>query len=300
MVIHLFFYAFHEYNIDMENKEKNVHWFPGHMKKATIKIENQLKLVDFVIILLDSRIPLASQSDLLEAIVKNKQKLYVLTKVDLSDEEMTKRWVKELSKDGSKVITLDLTNNNSKKKLLKSVEEFESLKKEKYAKKGIKNVTTRAMVLGIPNVGKSTLINLFASKKIAITGNIPGVTRNTTWVKVNNFELLDVPGILEPSYKDKQKAINLALIGSMKETILPTHDLCVDCINFLLKYYKEALAKKYNLKLKSEEYDSIISEICVNRGFLLKGNVLDKEKCEQVVLSEFRNGLITKFTLERI
>ena len=100
MVIHLFFYAFHEYNIDMENKEKNVHWFPGHMKKATIKIENQLKLVDFVIILLDSRIPLASQSDLLEAIVKNKQKLYVLTKVDLSDEEMTKRWVKELSKDG--------------------------------------------------------------------------------------------------------------------------------------------------------------------------------------------------------
>lgn len=300
MVIHLFFYILNTYNCCMELKEKNVHWFPGHMKKASIKIEEKIKLVDFVIILLDSRIPLSSKSDLLESIVKNKQKLYVLTKVDLSDEEMTKAWIQELKKNGDEAICLDLTDNNSKKELTKKCMEYSSIKKEKYLKKGIKNVTTRAMILGIPNVGKSTLINLFASKKIAKTGNIPGVTRNTTWVKINDFELMDVPGILEPNYKDKEKAINLALIGSMKESILPIHDLCIKCIDFLLKFYPESLKTRYNLNKITNDYNEIIREICINRGYLLKGNTPDINKCETIVLSEFRNGLITRFTLERI
>ena len=300
MGFHLFFYGLNNYNNFMELKEKNVHWFPGHMKKASIKIEEKIKLVDFVIILLDSRIPLSSKSDLLESIVKNKQKLYVLTKVDLSDEEMTNRWIQEIKKNGDDAISLDLTNNNSKKELIKKCTEFSSLKREKYLKKGIKNVTTRAMVLGIPNVGKSTLINLFASRKIAKTGNIPGVTRNTTWVKVGDFELMDVPGILEPNYKDKEKAINLAMIGSMKETILPTHDLCVECVDFLLKYYPDAFKTRYGLNGVTDEYNKIIDEICKNRGYLLKGSISDIDKCELVILSEFRNGLITRFTIERI
>lgn len=300
MGFHLFFYDLNNYNCCMELKEKNVHWFPGHMKKASIKIEEKIKLVDFVIILLDSRIPLSSKSDLLESITKNKKKLYVLTKVDLSDSEMTERWIQELKKSGDDAIALDLTDNNSKKELIKKCTEFSSLKKEKYFKKGIKNVTTRAMVLGIPNVGKSTLINLFASKKIAKTGNIPGVTRNTTWVKINDFELMDVPGILEPNYKDKEKAVNLALIGSMKETILPTHDLCMKCIEFLQKYYNDALKTRYGLEKTTNDYYEIINEICMNRGYLLKGNIPDINKCELNVLNEFRNGLITKFTLERI
>lgn len=156
------------------------------------------------------------------------------------------------------------------------------------------------MVLGIPNVGKSTLINLFASRKIAKTGNIPGVTRNTTWVKVGDFELMDVPGILEPNYKDKEKAINLAMIGSMKETILPTHDLCVECVDFLLKYYPDAFKTRYGLNGVTDEYNKIIDEICRNRGYLLKGSISDIDKCELVILSEFRNGLITRFTIERI
>ena len=300
MVSYLFFYCANEYNNFMELKEKNVHWFPGHMKKAIVKIENQLKLVDFVIILLDSRIPLSSQTELLEKLVENKPKLYVLTKVDLSDEIITKRWIEELSKNGNQAITLNLTDNNSKQKLFKKIEEFKESKAQKYLKKGIKNVTTRAMVLGIPNVGKSTLINLFASRKLSTTGNIPGVTRNTTWIKVGSFELLDVPGILEPNYKDKQKAINLALIGSMKETILPTHDLCIECINFLLTYYKDEFLQKYGLKNNSQNYEDIIEEIGKNRGYLKKRNLVDTNKCELVILSEFRNGLITKFTLERI
>lgn len=300
MGIHLFFYTLNNYNNDMELKEKNVHWFPGHMKKASIKIEEKIKLVDFVIILLDSRIPISSKSDLLESIVKNKQKLYVLTKVDLSDEEMTKRWIQEIKNNGDDAISLDLTNNNSKKELMKKCTEYSSLKKEKYLRKGIKNITTRAMVIGIPNVGKSTLINLFASKKIAKTGNIPGVTKNTTWVKVGDFELMDVPGILEPNYKDKEKAINLAMVGSMKETILPIHDLCVRCVNFLQQYYPKEFNLRYGLDNSINDYNQVIDEICKNRGFLLKGNVSDINKCELVILSEFRNGLITRFTIERI
>jgi len=284
----------------MEQKVKNVHWFPGHMKKASIKIEEQVKLVDFVIVLLDSRIPLASKSDLLEKIVKDKHKLYILTKTDLSDEKMTKKWISKLNESGDRAIALNLKDNNSKKEAVKVCEEFASLKKEKYLKKGVKNISVKAMVIGIPNVGKSTFINLFASKKIAITGNIPGVTKNTQWVKIGNFELMDVPGILEPNYKDKNKAINLALIGSMKESILPTHDLCFTCLDFLKKYYCDSLNERYKINANNLENTDIVEEIACNRGYLIKDNNVDINKAELLILNEFRNGLITKFTLERI
>jgi ribosome biogenesis GTPase A len=284
----------------MQQNEKNVHWFPGHMKKAAIRIEEQVKLVDFIIILLDSRIPISSKSELLEKIAGNKKKLYVLTKVDLSDDEMTKKWLEKFNNNGDRAIGLDLTSNASKKELVKVCGEFASDKKEKYLKKGIKNIGCRAMVLGIPNVGKSTLINLFASKHLAETGNIPGVTKNITWVKVGNFQLMDVPGILEPNYKDKNKAINLALIGSMKESILPTHDLCISCVNFLLAYYKKEFIERYGLDATRLDYEFIINEIAKKRGYLSKGDILDTNKCELNLLNEFRNGKITKFTLERI
>lgn len=284
----------------MEQKVKNVHWFPGHMKKASIKLEEQVKLVDFVIVLLDSRIPLSSKSDLLEKIVQDKKKLYILTKTDLSDEEMTKKWVQKLNENGDKAIALNLKDNNSKKEAVRVCEEFASLKRDKYLKRGVKNISVKAMVIGIPNVGKSTFINLFASKKIAITGNIPGVTKNTQWVKVGNFELMDVPGILEPNYKDKNKAIDLALIGSMKESILPTHDLCLTCLDFLKKYYCDALNSRYKIKADGLENSLIIEEIARSRGYLIKNDNVDINKAELLILNEFRNGLITKFTLERI
>jgi len=284
----------------MEQSVKNVHWFPGHMKKATFKIEEQTKLVDFVIILLDSRIPLSSKSDLLEKIVKDKKKLYVLTKIDLSDEEMTAKWISKLNNDNDRAIALNLKDNNSKNAAIKACEEFVNLKKDKYLKRGVKNIPVRAMVIGIPNVGKSTFINMFASKKIAQTGNIPGVTKNLQWVKVGGFELLDVPGILEPNYKDKNKAINLALIGSMKESILPIHDLYNDAINFLRKFYLTALNERYNIDAAKLDNSEIATSVAMNRGYLGKGNEPIIEKAELIILSEFRNGLITKFTLERI
>jgi len=284
----------------MQQSVKNVHWFPGHMKKASNKLEEQVKLVDFVIVLLDSRIPLSSRNDLLEKIAINRNKLYVLTKKDLSDEEMTKRWITALSKDGDYAIAIDLKNNSSKKELVEACTKFASLKREKYLKRGVKNVNIKAMVIGIPNVGKSTLINLFASKKITKTGNEPGVTKNTRWVRVGDFELMDVPGILEPSYKSKEKANNLALIGSMKETILPTHDLCYLCLDFLKKYYLEALNKRYSIEAKDLKNDEIVEQIAKNRGFFQKHETPDIDKCELIILNEFRNGIITKFTLERI
>ena len=179
--------------------------------------------------------------------------------------------------------------------------EFNLEKKEKMLKKGIKNFTTKAMVIGIPNVGKSTLINMFANKHITKTGNSAGVTKNLRWVKIDNFELLDVPGILEPSYDDKEKAINLALIGSMKESILPTYDLCNFCLDFLKNNYRQALIDRYELNdLDLNDNSQILDFISIKRGFLLKDGKPDISKTELVLLNEFKNGLITKYTLERI
>lgn len=285
----------------MEQKSKNVHWFPGHMKKASIQIEERVKLVDFVIVLLDSRIPLSSRNGMLERITKNKKKLYILTKIDLSDEEMTKKWIKELSNNGDEAIAINLCDNSSKDLLIKKMNEFALIKKDKYLARGVKNVTIKSMIIGIPNVGKSTLINLFASKKLAKTANTPGVTRSVTWIKVGNFELVDVPGILEPNYKDKNKAVNLALVGSMKESILPNHDLCNIMLDFMKKYYSKNLEERYGIEnVTSIENSKIVEEICKKRGFLEKHGDLDIDKCELVLLNEFRNGKIARFTLERI
>ena len=300
-MVNIHFFIKKMYNKFMENKIKNIHWFPGHMKKASNRIEEQVKLVDFVIVLLDSRIPISSKNNLLEKITQNKRKLYILTKPDLSDDKETLKWVNKLSENGNFAIALNLKESKSKSILLKAFEQFNLEKKEKMLKKGIKNFTTKAMVIGIPNVGKSTLINMFANKHITKTGNSAGVTKNLRWVKIDNFELLDVPGILEPSYDDKEKAINLALIGSMKESILPTYDLCNFCLDFLKNNYRQALIDRYELNdLDLNDNSQILDFISIKRGFLLKDGKPDISKTELVLLNEFKNGLITKYTLERI
>lgn len=279
---------------------QNIHWFPGHMKKAINRISELLKMVDFVIELLDSRIPLSSQNEYVERIVSNKPKLYVLTKIDLSDEKETKKWVDYFNQNGNKAIAINLKDNRSYEAIFKKIVEFCREKDEKYKKKGIKNISTRAMIIGIPNVGKSTLINYLAKKSLTDVANKPGLTKNVRWVKINNLEILDTPGILEPQYENKQKALNLALIGSIKETILPKDQLATKINEFLIKYYKDEYQKRYDLELTSTKLEDILPQIAKKRGFILKNNELDLLKATDTLINEFKNGIISKYTIERV
>lgn len=279
---------------------KNINWFPGHMKKATDNIKANLKLVDFVIELLDSRIPYSSQNEYIEQILKDKKRLFLLTKKDLSDENQTKMWIDKLNNEGNKCIAVDLKNNKDYDLIFEKIVEFCREKDEKYKKKGIKNLSNKILIVGIPNVGKSTLINFLAKKSITNTANKPGVTKNLRWVKVNNFEFLDTPGILAPQFEDKNKALNLSLIGSIKETVLPKEDLIKVLIDFLKKYYKEEFANRYNLDNLDMPYYLILEKICENRRLLQKNNEFFYEKAIDVVLNEYKNGTICKFTLDRI
>ena len=247
-----------------------------------------------VIEVLDSRIPLSSQNEYVERIVSNKPKLYVLTKIDLSDEKETKKWVDYFNQNGNKAIAINLKDNRSYEAIFKKIVEFCREKDEKYKKKGIKNISTRAMIIGIPNVGKSTLINYLAKKSLTDVANKPGLTKNVRWVKINT------PGILEPQYENKQKALNLALIGSIKETILPKDQLATKINEFLIKYYKDEYQKRYDLDLTSTKLEDILPQIAKKRGFILKNNELDLLKATDTLINEFKNGIISKYTIERV
>ncbi len=282
-----------------DNINTNIHWFPGHMKKAIIKIEESLKMVDFVIEILDSRVPLSSQNYYIEQVIRRKPVLYVLTKKDFCDENMTNKWLTKLNQNGNKAISINLKNQKDYNLLLEKMFEFCNEKENKRAKKGLKNVATKAMIVGIPNVGKSTLINFIAKKNITQTANTPGFTKNIRWVKVKNLLLMDTPGVLQPQFEDKIKGINLALIGSIKEQILPISDLANYCLNFLKENYSKELMERYKLN-KIDSNEEIFEKIAENRGFLLKNNEIDIEKAQIILLNEFKNGVICKYTLDII
>lgn len=283
-----------------EQKQKNIHWFPGHMKKASNKIEEKIKLVDFVIVILDARAPYSSMNEYLLNLTNNKQKLYILNKLDLSDIKRVEEVINELKEKGNEAIGVSLQNNNCKKIIYDKIQDFCKEKEKKSEKKGIKNVVSRAMVIGIPNVGKSTFINIIANRKIKGTANTPGFTKSVSWAKVDkNFELLDTPGILEPSFKDKKKAINLALIGAIKETILPQEELANYLLDLLKPNYIKEINERYkiNVNFDTDNYE-IFALAAKSRGFLKKNNDLDVEKTEYIFLKEFKEGKIVKITLD--
>lgn len=288
------------YNFYVNQQVKNVHRFPGHMKKAIQQIEDKLKVVDFVVELLDARIPLSSQNEYIEKILAKKPRLFVLTKKDMADDTQTQKWVEFFTKEGNKAIAVDLKNRNDFDLIFKKIMEFCKVKDEKMAKKGIKNISTRAMIVGIPNVGKSTLINYLAKKSIVDVANKPGLTKNVRRVKINNIELLDTPGILQPQYEDKKKAINLAMIGSMNQNILPKDQIAEKCFDFLKESYESSLEKRYSLPNKDLELFEFLEFLAFKRGLLLKNGEPDIEKSTEIFLNEFKNGIICKFTIERL
>ena len=289
----------------LEKKEnnKNVNnWYPGHMKKATNQIIEKLKLVDFIIFILDSRVPYTSFNSNLNELIKNKRKLIIFNKIDLADLDKLNLFIdKNLNKENDYYLLLNLSDNGSKEKIFKKIDDFSKEKLEKLKNKGIKHAVTRALVLGIPNVGKSTFINMIAPKNIQKVQNMPGVTRNITWVKINkNFEMIDSPGILEPRFKDANSGIKLSLIGSVKEGIINNDVLVEFVLNFLKNNYLEQLLNYLNLKELPDNNEEILKNIAVLRGFLLKNNEYDIEKAKVILLKDFKNGKISKVFLDEV
>lgn len=279
--------------------QNGVHWFPGHMKKASIKISEKLKIVDCVIELLDARIPFSSRNVQLFELTKSKNRLIVLTKQDLADEKITSLWINFFKSQGYAAIFADLNQPNDIKRIISNAEKLGEEKHQKQLAKGMKIQPIRAMIIGIPNVGKSTLINKIANRKAASVQNKPGHTKAQQWIKVSNkFELLDTPGILQSSYEDKQKTINLALVGSVNENILPEDELSLFLLDFLKKYYPSELKQKYNLLDVQIDNREILNEIAQRRGLINKSG-LDIARASKLLLNEFKNGKIGRMSLER-
>ena len=276
----------------------NFQWYPGHMTKAKRQMLEDIKLIDLVIELVDARIPLSSRNPDIDELGKNKYRLILMNKSDLADKKATDKWSDYFKKKGFFVVSLDARTKNSMKSITDIVMEACKEKIERDRKRGIKNRPVRAMVVGIPNVGKSTFINSYAGKACAKTGNKPGVTKGKQWIRLNkNIELLGTPGILWPKFEDQMVGLRLALIGSIKDEILNIDELAVELIKILKESYPGTLKERYEVNEESEITD-IIFEIAKNRKCLQKGGEVDYSKACALLIDDFRSGKLGRITLE--
>ena len=284
---------------DSRYANMNFQWYPGHMTKAKRQMQEDIKLIDLVIELVDARIPLSSRNPDIDELGKNKYRLILMNKADLADKERTREWSAFFKEKGFFVVSLDARSKSGMKSITDIVMEACKEKIERDRKRGIKNRPVRAMVVGIPNVGKSTFINSYAGKACAKTGNKPGVTKGKQWIRLNkSVELLDTPGILWPKFEDQTVGLRLALIGSIKDEILNVDELAVELVKFLKAEYPGLLAQRYEV---SEENDIIelISAVAVNRKCLSKGGEPDYSKAAALIIDDFRSGKLGHITLER-
>ena len=276
----------------------NVQWYPGHMTKAKRQMQEDVKLIDLIIELVDARVPLSSRNPDIDEIGKNKARLILLNKADLADEAQNEAWKAYFQEKGFYVVKVDSRNGAGMKVVQNVIQEACKEKTERDRKRGIKNRPIRAMVAGIPNVGKSTFINTFAGKACAKTGNKPGVTKGKQWIRLNkNVELLDTPGILWPKFEDQEVGKRLAFIGSVKDEILNMEELALELISYLCQNYPGALAKRYNITEEGQPVE-LLGEIARVRGCLKKGEELDYTKATGILFEEFRSGKIGRITLE--
>lgn len=276
----------------------NIHWFPGHMKKALNQIKEKIKLVDVIIEIIDARIPFSSLNPDLEKLINDKPRLLILSKSDMADEKITQQWANYFSTLNYRVCTLDLKGKTTRKIISQEIGYLYKTKKDIFIKKGMKPQPPKAMIIGIPNVGKSTLINLLAKRSAAGVENRPGFTRAQQWIKVDDsFYLLDTPGVLPMNYDDKQKAANLALTGAIREDILPNHILCDILLNHLKTHYPNSLFKRFKINDINIDNQNILFEIARSRG-LKKGADFDLDKAMIVLLKEFKSGEIGRISLD--
>ena len=273
-------------------------WYPGHMTKAKRQMQEDIKLIDVVIELVDARIPLSSKNPDIDNLAKNKSRIILLNKYDLADDRLTKQWKTYFEEQGFFVTLVNSKTGNGVKNVHEVIREACKEKIERDRRRGIINRPVRAMVVGIPNVGKSTFINSFAGKACTKTGNKPGVTKGKQWIKLNkNVELLDTPGILWPKFEDQSVGLRLALIGSINEDILNSLELSIELLKYLYVHYNGAIAKKYEVE-EVEDAVETLKNIATRRACMAKGGELDLEKASKFIMDDFRNGRIARITLE--
>lgn len=278
----------------------NIQWYPGHMTKTKRLIKENLNLVDIVIELLDARVPDSSRNPDVDEIIGNKPRLMVLNKSDLSDPIINIQWEEFLGKRNIDNIFINSKTGDGIKKTIKSLELMMKDKMDRLAQRGRKNKPIRCMIIGIPNVGKSTFINKIAGKASAKTGNKPGITKGKQWIRLNEkIELLDTPGILWPKFQDVDIGFKLAWIGSIKDEILDLEELAFQLLRFLVENYPETLKNRYSLETINKETINILNDIAINRGFIVKGGEPDYLRTSEMLLDEFRKGIIGKISLEK-
>ncbi len=273
-------------------------WYPGHMTKAKRQMQEDMKLIDLVIELVDARIPFSSRNPDIDELGKNKARLILMNKADLANQQLTAAWGAYFREKGYFTVNLDARTRTGMKNISDVVMEACQEKLERDRRRGIKNRPVRAMVVGIPNVGKSTFINTYAGKACAKTGNKPGVTKGKQWIRLNkNVELLDTPGILWPKFEDQRVGLYLALIGSIKDEILNIDELSLELIQILQEKYPGVLQERFQIQ-EEQKPAEILGEIAQKRNCVKKGNELDYSKAAALLLEEFRSGKLGKITLE--
>ena len=276
----------------------NVQWYPGHMTKAKRQMQEDIKLIDLIIELVDARVPLSSRNPDIDELGKNKARLILLNKADLADESQNEAWKKYFQEKGIFVVKVDSRSGAGMKTIQNTIQEACREKTERDRKRGIKNRPIRAMVVGRPNVGKSTFINTFAGKACAKTGNRPGVTKGKQWIKLNKcVELLDTPGILWPKFEDQEVGMKLAYVGSIKDDILNMEELSLKLIDYLRQYYPGYLEERYQIRTEGKAVE-VLEAIARVRGCLKKGEELDYAKASGILFDDFRSGKIGRITLE--
>lgn len=276
-----------------------IQWFPGHMAKAKQAIIEKLKLVDIVFELIDARVPLSSRNPMIDEIVKNKPRLILMTKSEMSDPSLNKFFINYFEEQGLNILSIDAFKGFNKNRIYNKTTEILQEKILKDQAKGLKARPIRAMIIGIPNVGKSTLINRLVEKKVANVGDRPGVTKSEQWIRINPLlELLDTPGVLWPKFEDQETGIHLAITGAIKDEILHLDDVVLYFLDFLKQYYPKNFQKRYNLSLELSNLE-ILEEIGRHRGFI-RGGEVEYDRVYEVILNDYRNLHLGKITLDRV
>ena len=291
----------------------SINWYPGHMAKTKKQIIEDLKLIDVVVEILDARIPISSRNPDIEEYTKNKKKVIVLNKYDLADEKQNTKWIEHFKENGIEAVLVNSNTGEGINKAISKIEEVYSSGRKQYENKGRIGKAIRVMILGIPNVGKSSFINRISKKNSATVGNKPGVTRQKQWIRINqNIELLDTPGVLWPKFQSEEVALNLAYTGSIKDDVLEIIEIGFDLLKLLIDKHLDKLLERYKLSpneikeiynmdiAENEKVLEIMHLIGKRRGALISGGNIDEEKVAKIILDDFRSGKIGRITLEEI